>query len=144
VASKPNDLLRKGLAATIDLLVDSKKQVVLVEDNPHWAFDPIRLEIAKVIPLRNELARLTCTNCAPPDNSDVSMQYVENADYGKVIQNLHLESHQPVRYLDLWTRFCGASYCIFKNTSGLFFFDPGHLSAYGARYALRGMTLSSN
>jgi hypothetical protein len=142
--AKGIDLLRKGLKATVDLLIASNKQIILVELNPSWNFDPYRLELAKTIPLRNKLARLICAKCDYFDTTYASMAFVYNADYIGTIRNLHLESHQRIRYLDLWSKFCDSSHCIFKNTSGLFFSDGGHLSAYGARYAVEGMTLLSN
>ena len=143
VPSKEIDLLRKGLIATIDLLGSSNKQVVLVEDNPHWAFDPFRLEIASGIPLRNQLAGLMCPHCAFPDQKEVGIQYVANANYKKLIQNLHLKSDPRIDYLDLWSRFCDSNQCNFKDSGGMFFFDQGHLSAYGARYAVEGVDLFS-
>jgi peptidoglycan/LPS O-acetylase OafA/YrhL len=142
--AKGIDLLRKGLKATVDLLIASNKQIILVELNPSWNFDPYRLELAKTIPLRNKLARLICAKCDYFDTTYASMAFVYNADYIGTIRNLHLESHQRIRYLDLWSKFCDSSHCTFKNTSGLFFSDGGHLSAYGARYAVEGMTLLSN
>ena len=55
-----------------------------------------------------------------------------------------IEMHENVRYLDVWSKFCDASRCIFKNSNGLLFFDAGHLSAYGARYAVEGIALLPN
>ena len=79
--------MRKGLKATIDLLSKSNKQVILVEDNPSWTFDPFRIELAKTIPLRNKLARLMCTNCAYSESTDASIGYVDNADYIHAIRD---------------------------------------------------------
>jgi peptidoglycan/LPS O-acetylase OafA/YrhL len=129
-----SELLRQGLQSTIDLLTAAGKKVVIVTDSPTWSFNPFRLELANSINLRKILAGLMCIDCPFFSKDEAGLRYVANVDYQNTIRDLRLETHDNVRFFDIWDKFCDSNRCEFNAaSSSLLFFDTNHLSINGSR-----------
>jgi hypothetical protein len=137
------DLLRVGLERMVDALRNGKKQVVLVGDTPYWSFDPMRLVLAKSIPLRRLILCIAWPSCAGQFRGDVGLDYIVPPNAGSVQIVREAAARYAARYLDIFGRFCDLARCIFERENELFFFDKGHVSTLGARYALQGFRVLS-
>jgi hypothetical protein len=100
-----SELLRQGLQSTIDLLTAA-----------------------------GILAGLMCIDCPFFSKDEAGLRYVANVDYQNTIRDLRLETHDNVRFFDIWDKFCDSNRCEFNAaSSSLLFFDTNHLSINGSR-----------
>jgi peptidoglycan/LPS O-acetylase OafA/YrhL len=134
------------LATQLDTLLDSiekaGKIVYLVQDNPHFSFDPMRLMRTEVIEPRRALAGMLGDDPnsyiggkAPECNS------VEDLDARKLIFD-GAARHPKVRLVDLHNALCSLSACEFALRDEILFMDNNHLSLRGAQVALQGLDFS--
>lgn len=139
----PEILLNQGLEAMIATLLSSGKEVVLARDVPHWSFDPSKAMLADSIPFRRKVVCLFWSSCSDISGSGISISHLTpvNSHSVHIVQRLAEGAGRHVRYIDLFSRFCDAKECKFKDGSEPLYIDRDHLSALGARHALADFSL---
>jgi peptidoglycan/LPS O-acetylase OafA/YrhL len=135
------DLLREGLERMVGALRNEKKQIVLVGDSPYWRFDPLRVALAKSIPLRGFVLCSFWPKCIDLFQGIVAFDDTIPADPGSVQVARGVAKTNDVRYVDLFSRFCDIAQCIFQRGNDVLFLDKGHLSSIGADFALDGFNI---
>ncbi len=127
------DLLHTGLSNAIATLTGRGKHVVLIGDTPLWRFDPAKVALSSVIPLRRALAEFVR---GESDTSGTGLDgiFMPVAGVDRVLQAV--STGEGARYLELLPRFCGPQRCWFKEGATLLFIDHSHLSATGSKRAL--------
>jgi peptidoglycan/LPS O-acetylase OafA/YrhL len=138
------DLLRTGLERMVGALRHARKQIVLVGDIPYWRFDPMRVALAKSIPLRGSICSIAWPDCVELFRGAAGLDYIVPPNSHSVQIVREVAAPHVTRYLDLFGRFCNLSRCIFEHENELLFIDTNHLSALGARYALKGFRILSD
>ncbi|MGA2350911.1 MAG: acyltransferase family protein [Terracidiphilus sp.] len=132
-----NEVFRHSLTATILGLEKSGKQVIVMEDVPSFALDPVlRIRTAQ-IPARHTLALWMGVKTAsdpgydtPRDPASVA---IADAQLRIVVKGLN-----GVPLIDLKTELCrNDNECAYRIGERVFYSDGGHLDADGARYVLR-------
>jgi hypothetical protein len=137
-------LLTKGLNRISAALSAAGKTVVLVEDAPQWRFDPFRVELDDAMPFRGRVLNAVFPEDAQMESGQVKLTSLKETEHTHIIRDIMPELPHEVRYLDFFGKFCDGGYCTYKDSTGLFFFDEGHLSFNGARHALNGLRLLSD
>jgi peptidoglycan/LPS O-acetylase OafA/YrhL len=135
-------LFIQSLAAQIQTLRNGGKNVIVLEDVPNFNFDPILRVRAEHIPARAALAK--ALQFGPeidpgfaPNNGDASANAV-------TANSLHQAAppQAGVALIDLKPAFCtNSNHCLYRDGGRLLYFDSGHLTAYGANFALRSFRL---
>ena len=134
-------LLSHQIQSLIARLVKDGKIVYLVQDSPHFDFDPMRTMRTDVIEPRRALARLlgddsfssfsgAAPDCSSPGDSEARQLISDAAEW-----------HSEVRLVDLHSTLCSAYLCRFTSGDQIFFIDNNHLSLLGARIGLSGLEL---
>jgi len=136
-----NRLFVAALTATIERLQAAGKQVIVIGDTPFFAVDPLWRVESQSIPARRSVAAwlrvpdAADTGFAAPvtdPNVALATSLVEESVAGvRDVQLVNLKSTlcpEPVR-------------CAYRDGDTLLYVDSNHLSAAGARYALRGFRL---
>jgi peptidoglycan/LPS O-acetylase OafA/YrhL len=134
-------LFVQSLAATIRSLQESGKQVVVVEDVPSFEVDPVWRVRSQLIPARRGLdlwlgvGDAADPGFAPPDD-DRSI-----AESNALLEETASE-FKGVALVDLKPAICpNPALCAYRDGQTLLYVDSSHLSADGARYALRQFRL---
>ena len=139
--AKNGELFEQGLDAMVSRLIKSGKVVYIVQDNPGFAFDPVRFLRNKLIWPRRELANLLVSNSpdypdeiAPELNATVAAS--ARAMIGRVIS-----ANPGVQAVDPRGAFCVQAGCRFAIADQTLYVDENHLSQLGAQRALADMRL---
>jgi peptidoglycan/LPS O-acetylase OafA/YrhL len=135
-------LFIQSLAAQIQTLRAAGKYVVVVEDVPNFSFDPILRVRAAHIPARAALVK--ALELAPeidpgfaPNNGDTNADSLTADALRQAVP-----TQGGVELIDLKPVFCGDSaHCLYRDGSRLLYFDSGHLTGDGARFAVRNFQL---
>jgi hypothetical protein len=135
------DLLREGLKRMVGALQNEKKHIVLVGDSPYWRLDPLRLALAKSIPLRGLVFCSFWPKCGDLFQGAVAFNDIVPADPGSVQVVRDMANTDDIRYLNLFGRFCDADRCTFRRGNQLLFLDKSHLSSIGAEFAVEGFNI---
>jgi hypothetical protein len=135
------DLLREGLKRIVGSLQSEKRHVVLVGDTPLWHFDPLRLALAKSIPLRGFVYCSFWPKCTSLLQGAVAFNDIIPANPGSVQVVRDMAKMDDIRYLNLFGRFCDADHCTFQRGNQLLFLDRSHLSSIGADFAVDGFNI---
>ena len=137
------ELLKHSLAATIQSLRASGKQVIVFEDVPKFAVDPVSRVRTANIPARQVLTAMLGT-VDPSDPGFASPDMVsENAMVDSAIEQA-AEGLQGVAFYDLNSEFCSsATHCIYRDGERLLYLDKNHVTVYGSHYALRDFRFPS-
>jgi hypothetical protein len=135
------DLLREGLERMVGALRHEKRHVVLVGDNPYWRLDPLRLALAKSIPIRGLVFCSFWPKCIDLFQGAVPFDDIILADPGSVQVVRDMANTDEIRYLNLFGRFCDADRCTFRRANQLLFLDTNHLSSIGAEFAVDGFNI---
>jgi hypothetical protein len=139
-------LLIQSLSSQVQTLRAAGKYVIVLEDVPNFDFDPLARVRTAHIPARNALAKWLRV----PDASDNAIDpgfAPNNADANVdplAIDALHkaVPAQDGAELVDLKPSFClDSSHCAYRDGDRLLYFDSGHLTAYGARYALQNFRL---
>jgi hypothetical protein len=134
-------LMERSLAAAVQGLHDAGKQVIVVENTPVFAFDPILRVEAPKISLRRNLARLVGVQ----NFDDPGFAPRENVKMDALLTPLLQEATTGlpgVTLLDLKPELCITSAeCTYRVGDQVLYGDPHHLFPSGARYAFRNFRL---
>lgn len=136
-----NQLFEKGLTASIQSLLGAGKKVIVLDDVPRFEIDPLWRVRTNRIPLRRYLALhmgLQGHDDAGYDSpTDTKFVVQTSTLLQQAIANLN-----GATLVDLKPEFCNSSnQCLYRNQDSLLYVDPQHLSADGAKFALRGFHL---
>ena len=153
-------LFIQSLAAQIESLRAAGKYVIVLEDVPNFSFDPLSRVRAAHIPARSALAialgigtELKIKNSAAPgidpkmdssidpglapNNGDASADAITSASLHQAVP-----AQDGAELIALKSSFClDTSRCAYRDGDRLLYFDSGHLTAYGASFALRNFRL---
>ena len=134
-------LLVKSLAASIRSLQTAGKQVIVFEDVPLFAVDPVRRVRTASMPVRRALAAiLGDVNSSDPGFAPPTL--VSEAQMADSVIEQAVAGLQGVSLYDPKPELCSsAAHCNYRNGDLLLYADPGHLTADGSRYALRDFRL---
>jgi peptidoglycan/LPS O-acetylase OafA/YrhL len=134
-------IFTRALSASIQALQEAGKQVIVLEDVPNFDFDPLsRVRTAK-IPLRHALA--TWMGADEANDSGVgALRETDSATAANQQLKRTLDSLHDVPLIELAPEFCpSGGQCAYRKKEQLFYSDDQHLTAEGARYALRDFHL---
>jgi peptidoglycan/LPS O-acetylase OafA/YrhL len=134
-------LLEQSLRATILSLRASGKLVIVFEDVPNFAVDPVSRVRNASIPARRALSAMLGTMAssdpgfAPPEM--VSAAAMADSAIEQAVTGL-----QGVALYDPRPEFCSSpTHCAYRNGERLLYYVKNHVNADGARYALRDFRL---
>jgi peptidoglycan/LPS O-acetylase OafA/YrhL len=155
-------LFIQSLSEQVQTLRAAGKHVIVFEDVPNFSSDPLSRVRAAHIPARSILAmalgtgtQLEISNPAAPEidpamdsridpgfapnNGDASADAITSASLHQAVP-----TQDGVELIDLKPSFClDPSHCAYRDGDRLLYFDSGHLTAYGANFALRNFRLPS-
>jgi hypothetical protein len=142
-------LYRTALAATVLTLQSAGKRVILVQDTPSFAADPLLLVRTSHIPVRRALAHFlnpasdTASHTfidagfAPPESSPAIAASEDLINQASQQLNAQLFNPKPA--------FCPTpAICAYRDGDTLLFIDSTHLSAAGATRALTALPLPAS
>jgi hypothetical protein len=134
-------LLERSLRATIQSLRAAGKQVIVFEDVPDFAFDPVSRVRTASIPARHALeAMLGAVDATDPGFASPDM-ISETAMANSAIEQA-AAGLQGVTIYDLRPEFCSSAlHCVYRDGERLLYFDKNHVTPDGSRYALRDFRL---
>jgi peptidoglycan/LPS O-acetylase OafA/YrhL len=134
-------IFRQSLDASIQTLLAAGKKVVVIEDVPNFASDPLMKIRAARIPARRMLANWL-------DKSNVSDSGAEPAGMLSSVAvadaqlKMSLAQFPQVPLVDLTPEFChNGNQCLYRIGDRILYQDAQHLSPYGASYALQNFHL---
>jgi peptidoglycan/LPS O-acetylase OafA/YrhL len=134
-------LFLQSLAAQIQTLRAAGKAVVVLKDIPNFDFDPLdRVRTAR-IPARGILA--SWLGGADAGDSGFAPSAVASVDAlaGATLRQA-VPSQEGVELIDLKPALCtAAGHCAYRDGDRLLYADSGHLTLYGAHYAVRNLRL---
>lgn len=131
-----------ALSKNITALQAAGKHVVLVEDVPNFDFDPLCSMLTAQIPIRRMLASWMASGNYTPGLAQAS--FVDAVDRSDEALESVRKRFQDVDLIDLRHTFCNEKgLCAYMHGGQLLYSDDQHLTADGAFYALRGVSLSS-
>jgi peptidoglycan/LPS O-acetylase OafA/YrhL len=136
-------LFTQSLTETILALLGAGKRVIVVQDTPYFAFDPIFRVRAAQIPARHALALwLRAPDAADPGYAAPVIEPSIPLSVSLIDQVTG--SLAGVELFDPVPALCAnANQCAYRDDTGPLFIDNSHLSAAGARRALRALPLPS-
>jgi hypothetical protein len=139
-------LYQAALAATIRALQSAGKQVILIEDTPSFAADPLLAVRTTHIPARLALARALnpASNAAPSTQIDPGYAPPESSPAITSSQDLLLQASQQLsaQLFNPKPAFCPTpSQCAYREGDTLLFVDSTHISPAGATRALTNFPL---
>jgi peptidoglycan/LPS O-acetylase OafA/YrhL len=139
-------LFVRSLSAQVQTLRAAGKYVVVLEDVPNFDSDPLSRVRTAHIPVRDALAKwMRVPNAAnnaidpgfAPNNGDTSGDAITSGSLHQA-----LPAQDGAEIVDLKPSFChDANRCAYRDGDRLLYFDSGHLTAYGANFALRNFRL---
>ncbi len=137
-AADSRDSFRRGLDGVLEALAAPGRRIVLVQDVPAFDFDPLRRLEAALIPARRALADASGDAVGDPDLAPLRSVRFDEAR-GAVAE---IAARRPdVDLIDPWPLLCDANQCRVGEAQQLYYIDPQHLSAAGARKVLSGLSL---
>ncbi len=130
-----------SLRAQIETLRSAGKVVLVMEDIPNFDFDPLEGVRTARIPARRILS--SWLGAGDASDSGFAPNGVASAD---ALANLTLRqavpSEEGVDLIDLKPALCAApGRCAYRDGDRLLYADSGHLTPYGAHYAVRKLRL---
>jgi hypothetical protein len=134
-------LFAQTLTSSIQSLQAAGKAVIVLDDVPIFAVDPLwRVRTTRIAIRRNLASWLGLRESTDPGFASPS-DAATTAQTGALLQQT-LASLPGVALVDLKPELCGApSQCAYRENDKLLYADPQHLSAEGAVYALRDFRL---
>lgn len=143
-AQAASTLFVTSLEATIDRLQQWGKQVIVLEDLPSFAVDPVwRVESAR-IPARRQLLQWFEVAHADDVGFDIPDSDPNFALSESLIEQAVAHA-QGAMALDLKPALCNNSgQCAYRKDDTLLYVDGGHLSRDGALYAVRNTRLPAS
>jgi SGNH domain (fused to AT3 domains) len=138
-ASEAN--LKMGLSTLVEHLKSAGKSVVLVEDNPIFDFDPVRLTLAQKIPARFEFGKLVSYDPENAPGRSSLMHVINSNDVSSLIVREVQAATTDIGLVDPFETLCVKTECLFSGSRGLYYFDDQHLSPMGATMALRSFRI---
>ena len=136
-------LFIESLRAQIETLRAAGKAVLVLEDIPNFDFDPLERVRTARIPARGILARWL--GVEETGDSGFAPNGVASAD-ALAISTLRqaVPSEDGVELIDLKPALCtDGSHCAYRDGDRLLYADSGHLTLYGAHYAVRRLRLTA-
>jgi hypothetical protein len=130
-----------SLRAQIETLRAAGKTVLVLEDIPNFDFDPLERVRTARIPARGILAGWL--GVSDSLDSGFAPNGVGSAD-ALAVATLRqaVSSEDGVELIDLKPALCtGAGHCAYRDGDRLLYADSGHLTLYGAHYAVRNLRL---
>jgi peptidoglycan/LPS O-acetylase OafA/YrhL len=136
------EILKDGLIATIQSLRQAGKHVFVIGDVPNFDFDPVSRFRTESIPARRALA----VWIGAPDAGGFAYAPQELAPEAAIAASALKQAvagfSSGVALVDLTPEICSATdKCSYRDGDRLLYFDSDHLTAFGARYALRDFRL---
>nr|WP_246409695.1 SGNH hydrolase domain-containing protein [Granulicella aggregans] len=130
---------RGGLNREIGILMQSGKEVLLVQDVPHLSFDPALMELTRAIPLRRKLANLVTPHSLMQQDAVARIDAVSQTEisFAEIVRSVAKENRTDV--LETPEAFCNELSCSYGRDGYSFYFDPQHLSALGSQVALKDL-----
>jgi hypothetical protein len=141
VSATSTELFEQGLDAMVSQLGKSGKTVYVVQDNPGFAFDPVRLLRNKLIWPRRRLASLLATN--NPDYPDeIAPEFnATGAASARLMIDRVVRANPGIRVVDSRGALCVQAGCRFAVADQTLYVDENHLSQLGAQRSLAEMRL---
>jgi hypothetical protein len=136
-------LFIESLRAQIETLRAAGKAALVLEDIPNFDFDPLERVRTARIPARGMLAGWL--GVEETGDSGFAPNGVASAD-ALAISTLRqaVPSEEGVELIDLKPALCtGAGHCAYRDGDRLLYADSGHLTLYGAHYAVRNLRLTA-
>ena len=132
----------QSLSASFRLLQKAGKHVIVIDDVPNFDFDPLWRFRTAHIPVR--LAMASCLG-ADTDNPGLApAAFASAANVSTSLLNQTTERVTGVELIDLKSMLCDSqNLCAYVNGGRLLYSDGHHVTAEGARYALRNFRLPS-
>ena len=127
LTSHEMERFRQNLHRTIQRLVASGKEVVLIGDVPSFNLEPPKIELASAMPMRALLVAASALfseekgEANPPSNIEDALQAEAQASKGVFYKSL-----RPLSCDD-------EDVCTFSNENGLLYVDRHHLSIVGSK-----------
>jgi peptidoglycan/LPS O-acetylase OafA/YrhL len=131
--------LSRGLSDLIAGFHSSGKRVLVIKDDPLFAFDPVRRLRSSFIPVRATMARLV----QPGYKMEATVPRHELVSREDDIASAIVEqaAGTSATIFDLKKNLCDREVCIVYADGRLFYVDAEHLSISGATRALQGLPL---
>jgi hypothetical protein len=137
--------LKLGLSEEIKMLESAGKNVVLVTDNPRFAFDPFRYIKTNSIPLRRLLAGVLLGSSQIHSDSSAPAAGRDEDNISLKVLNEVSANLRGVQVFDSKKALCDEGLdCVYRDGQSLLYVDEQHLSPAGANRALTGLNLLSN
>ena len=136
-------LFIESLRAQIETLRTAGKAVLVLEDVPNFDFDPLERVRNARIHARGILA--SWLGVEETGDSGFAPNGIASAD-ALAIAILHqaVPSEEEVELIDLKPALCTApGHCAYRDGDRLLYADSGHLTLYGAHYAVRTLRLNA-
>jgi peptidoglycan/LPS O-acetylase OafA/YrhL len=123
-----------GLNAVVASLTADGKRVILAMDVPEVPYDPLLHALTTNIHPRRLLGKLVYT---PIGTDGLFAHYPSRSERrtAELLQEVARRNHAT--YLDLSAPLCANNFCRFELQGEPLYYDTGHLSSAGARFALR-------
>jgi len=135
------NFFEKGLDQSVFALEAAGKRVVILEDNPEFAFDPMRTTETQLNSSRKAVALLvspaTVSRPVIAEPRVLPRIRMERAILSRVAAR-----HRDVILYDLWSNLCNYSGCLTRDGDISLYLDENHLSRLGAQHALASLHLS--
>jgi len=134
-------LFEQSLTASIRSLQAAGKEVIVLDDVPIFAVDPLwRVRTTRIAARRNLASWLSLRESSDPGYAS-PVDAAGSAQTAALLQQT-LANLSGVQLVDLKPILCSApSQCAYRDNDKLLYADPQHLSADGAVYALRNFRL---
>jgi hypothetical protein len=130
----------KSLSAAIQSLQRVDKHVIVIDDVPNFEFDPLCKVRTAAIPARRTMAALLGLDT---DSHGVAPRgFVSASNQSTNLLRQIREANRGVELIDLESSLCNSqNLCAYMDGGRLLYSDADHLTADGARYALRSFLL---
>lgn len=126
----------QSLSASIRVLQNASKRVIVFDDVPFFDFDPWSRFQTAHIPARLAVAIWLGADTDNPGLAPASS--VSAANMSADVLSQTLEGISGVELVDLKSKFCNnKNLCAYMDGDRMLYLDEQHLTAEGARYALR-------
>ena len=135
-----NAFVQSLSASVIPLLGNERRRVIVLDDVPNFAFDPLLRYRTARIPARHAIA-----NWISDNNNDAGVapaDFRSAADTAAELMNESIAKLSGVRIVELRSSLCNSrNLCAYMQGDQLLYADQHHLTYEGAQYALRGFRL---
>jgi peptidoglycan/LPS O-acetylase OafA/YrhL len=135
-SAEQNDAnLKAGVKNEIAALEAAGKRVILIDDFPEFAFNPVESVRYRQMPMRRALNRLLLAD-EPQQwqttSQDASRELLPAKRVATAEFNELAATDPTISLISLKDAFCQQGQCYFANGSDLYYFDGDHLSDVGA------------